>query len=468
LIESYTIETIIAEWWKRGERAKLLYLSAFTRRSYEKRRPRNLGEKRWQTGDLTPILVGKREDQADPSRPGLIALSDILSNVEKALGERLQRTLVTLCDMSVRTGNWVYLKEHDSYIASALNASELEFILNGLKDEHWVNYEPIPREDTNPPTSLLGMWVAQQQNSAPADKRDDYLFKVRVSPKGWKAIEPESAKPEIARSSEPEEGRDAMTFSKHPIYPEKAPIRVSEHQILTSQDDGTYLVAGVGKVEIDPQLMAEAKSLGVPVDYECWEVTQSSERMPLYRATRFIPTATTTQGKTDSPRDHDAAHKALKPRVFVASSVDNLRIADAIHLNLEYDADVTVWDQDIFALSQPPIVSLIAATKNTDFGIFVFSPDDIVTLKKAEYVAVRDNVIFELGLFIGALGSDRNFLVKPRDVKDFHLPTDLIGMTPATYDPNRPDGNITAAVSPACTRIKTAIKKLGRISGSPN
>jgi predicted nucleotide-binding protein len=134
--------------------------------------------------------------------------------------------------------------------------------------------------------------------------------------------------------------------------------------------------------------------------------------------------------------------------VFIASSVQGLHIAEAIHQNLDYDAEVSLWNHDLFALSQPPLHSLMEATQNTDFGIFVFNPDDITNIKKFEYSTVRDNVIFELGLFIGALGRERNFIVMPRNTEGFHLPTDLIGMTPADYNAGRDDGNLKAAVAP--------------------
>jgi len=68
-----------------------------------------------------------------------------------------------------------------------------------------------------------------------------------------------------------------------------------------------------------------------------------------------------------------------------------------------------------------------------DFGIFVFSPDDIVKMRGQEFQSARDNVLFELGLFIGRLGKERGIILLPRGQEDFHLPTDLLGITPGTY-----------------------------------
>src|SRR4029453_17942183 len=70
----------------------------------------------------------------------------------------------------------------------------------------------------------------------------------------------------------------------------------------------------------------------------------------------------------------------------------------------------------------------------------------------------RDNVVFELGLFTGRLGRDRAFILMPKN-SDFHLPTDLLGVSTATFQPpSRPD-RLEAALGPACHDIRLAIRK---------
>ena len=152
-----------------------------------------------------------------------------------------------------------------------------------------------------------------------------------------------------------------------------------------------------------------------------------------------------------------------KPRLFIGSSVDSLDVADAINLNLDHQAEVTIWRNGTFELSSNTIDSLIKKAESVDFSLFIFSPDDILIIKNKQKAVVRDNVLFELGLFIGAIGKERCFMLKPRDV-DLHFPTDLLGVTPADYEPNRSDGDLVSAVNHACVLIKEQMEKLQPLS----
>lgn len=146
-----------------------------------------------------------------------------------------------------------------------------------------------------------------------------------------------------------------------------------------------------------------------------------------------------------------------KPRVFIGSSVENLKIAYAIQENLDRETVPTVWTQGIFLPSKTTLESIVESLDNFDFGIFVFSPDDLTIIRDTTKQAVRDNVIFELGVFIGRLGRDRTYIISPRDLKDLRIPTDLLGITLADYDASREDKNWAAALRPACEQVKRAM-----------
>lgn len=61
-------------------------------------------------------------------------------------------------------------------------------------------------------------------------------------------------------------------------------------------------------------------------------------------------------------------------------------------------------------------------------------------------------------MFVGKLGKDKVFYVKPRDENDLHIPTDLLAMTPGTYDANREDKNLIAALGPFCNQVRLQLK----------
>lgn len=150
-----------------------------------------------------------------------------------------------------------------------------------------------------------------------------------------------------------------------------------------------------------------------------------------------------------------------KPQVFVASSVEGLDVAYAIQELLENHADCTVWDQGVFEPSSYAMIDLLERLQITDYGIFVFSIDDSVKIRGEEEKTVRDNVILELGLFMGAIGQKNCFIVTPSSSEKIHLPTDLTGITLLTYNPNRRDKNLKAALGPSVNKIRNAISNIG-------
>jgi hypothetical protein len=150
----------------------------------------------------------------------------------------------------------------------------------------------------------------------------------------------------------------------------------------------------------------------------------------------------------------------MKPKVFIGSSREGVHIADAIHANLTYEAECTVWKDGVFQLSQNTLADLVRVLRDSDFGVFVFSPDDISIMRDGVNQVVRDNVLFELGLFIGRLGPERCYFLIPDHATDLRLPSDLAGVTPGRYEGSRSDSNWMAALNPACMQIKMQMARL--------
>lgn len=145
-------------------------------------------------------------------------------------------------------------------------------------------------------------------------------------------------------------------------------------------------------------------------------------------------------------------------RIFIGSSIEGLEVARCIQAEMEYDYDVEIWNQGtVFGLGIATLEALEKAVQSYDIGVFVFTPDDeLVSRGKIKPIA-RDNVVFELGLFIGKLSRFRAFIIKPSGSL-ITLPTDLNGITTATYDTTK--HNLRAALGPACHAIRDAIRRI--------
>ena len=130
----------------------------------------------------------------------------------------------------------------------------------------------------------------------------------------------------------------------------------------------------------------------------------------------------------------------MPPTIFIGSSAEGLHIAEALQLGLGRVATCTLWTQGVFGLTQGTLKSLVEATKTSDFAIIlVLTPDDLATKRGKKKCIPRDNVIFELGLFMGALGQARTFYVRDRD-QAIELPTDLAGHNPRNFPRQREFG----------------------------
>lgn len=149
-----------------------------------------------------------------------------------------------------------------------------------------------------------------------------------------------------------------------------------------------------------------------------------------------------------------------KPRMFIMSSVEGLDIANEIQTGLQHDVLATVWPNGVFWAGGYPLESLELAVAESDFGVAVALFEDIVeTSRGARNPAIRDNVLFELGMFMGRLGRRRSILVYPRQT-GINLPSDLHGLTPASFATGDP-GTLASRLGPVCTQIRKIVRQLG-------
>lgn len=144
-----------------------------------------------------------------------------------------------------------------------------------------------------------------------------------------------------------------------------------------------------------------------------------------------------------------------KPRIFIGSSREGLKIANKLQELLSNGFSVVVWNQGtVFGLGTSTLEALEAAVLEYHYAVFVFTPDDRLLMRGATIPVPRDNVLFELGIFIGKLGRRKAFAVHPGG-NEIALPSDLKGITTAPYDPIESD--LAAALGPTANRIRNSI-----------
>lgn len=148
------------------------------------------------------------------------------------------------------------------------------------------------------------------------------------------------------------------------------------------------------------------------------------------------------------------------PTVFVGSAKEGLPVAREIQAGLRYDhVAVRTWTDGVFGASRFPLEDLEAQLALADFAVLVATPDDIVSSRGDTTGAPRDNVVFELGLFMGALSRQRTVVVQPSST-DLKLPTDLLGMTTLPFD-NSGAGTLADSIAPVCHELRQLIVRLG-------
>jgi predicted nucleotide-binding protein len=145
-----------------------------------------------------------------------------------------------------------------------------------------------------------------------------------------------------------------------------------------------------------------------------------------------------------------------KPRIFLGSSGKQAKLLQAITRGLEDVADVEPWTTT-FNPGRSTLDRLVELSQEVDFAAFVFAQDDWTTTDASQsgQASPRDNVVFEAGLFGGALGIRRTFILHAHGSK---LPSDLLGLTSVRYDP----ATSSAEVRAINQKLRKAIETEGR------
>jgi predicted nucleotide-binding protein len=114
-------------------------------------------------------------------------------------------------------------------------------------------------------------------------------------------------------------------------------------------------------------------------------------------------------------------------RIFLGSSAERIPILEELEGYLSTVGKCQRWT-GAFVPNASGLESLIHQTRLSDFSVLLAMKDDITIKRGEEFNVARDNMIFEFGLFLGAAGIRKAFLLAEEGID---LPSDLDGNNPA-------------------------------------
>jgi len=120
-------------------------------------------------------------------------------------------------------------------------------------------------------------------------------------------------------------------------------------------------------------------------------------------------------------------------KIFIGSSSRAKKKVNILkRLLSELGTKAICWfELDAFLVGKTTIESLLEQTHKCHGALFIFDKDDEIRSNSAEQFVARDNVIYEAGLFAGALGKEAVAICL---VPGVHQITDLEGVTYLKYD----------------------------------
>jgi predicted nucleotide-binding protein len=159
--------------------------------------------------------------------------------------------------------------------------------------------------------------------------------------------------------------------------------------------------------------------------------------------------------------------ESMSAIVFVGSTSEKREIVDQLEIALvDRGVTTTPWfASEAFKLSTSTVEGLLDAARQSDFGIFILTPDDITTSRTKTTPTARANVVFEYGLFLGEMGSRRAFAIMEvpphlSPEERLVLPSDLYGIHIPQFS-YRDTTELAGQMRVIATRILTAIDDEG-------
>jgi len=121
-----------------------------------------------------------------------------------------------------------------------------------------------------------------------------------------------------------------------------------------------------------------------------------------------------------------------------------------------------VWDEGLLQQNESIFDGLLRLSTEVEYGVFIWGASDVTigsTVTSGQPIpAARDNVVFETGLFLGALGKEKTFMVVDRSMP-IKIPSDFDGIMRTYYDGSALGTYDRPAVRKACDEIESTIRQ---------
>lgn len=125
-----------------------------------------------------------------------------------------------------------------------------------------------------------------------------------------------------------------------------------------------------------------------------------------------------------------------KAKIFFGSSSEakeDLRILSRQVCHEDWAVPV-LWSREGFPPGRSYLDSLLKQSREVQFAVFLCRGDDVVDSRSVRSMAPRDNVIFEIGMFVRALGPEAVLLVVPETNPPVKIPSDYAGFPSIRYE----------------------------------
>ena len=143
----------------------------------------------------------------------------------------------------------------------------------------------------------------------------------------------------------------------------------------------------------------------------------------------------------------------MKRKLFIGSSSEGAQIATMVKNAICKECgdwiDAEIWtEKGMFKLNNSTFDNLLNKSIIFDYAIIVATADDYIEKRGNANIAIRDNVIFEYGLFTGAMGkTNAHMLIE----KSSEIPSDIVCNTLCLFE----NENINEKINEIISTIKT-------------